>query len=132
MDVANLDEARRALAIRELGDGDHTEDEIQRFIRNSIGYWVSENRRGQCADEIGRWASGIGLDAVVWTDLRPKFQRENRVPTENEVLSFLLRLRTEKRSQNAEEYIRKAPHQIDTDYRGCIEAELKWTPIGDI
>ena len=35
--VADLDQAKKELAIRELGEGKHTEDKIQRFAQNSIG-----------------------------------------------------------------------------------------------
>jgi hypothetical protein len=69
---------------------------------------------------------------VVWTALPPKFNDQSgRIPTVDEVISFLQNLPQE-RQKNAEEYIRKTPRQIDTKYRRRIEAELNWTPIGEI
>lgn len=141
--VAGLDQAKRELAIRELGEGEHTEDQIQRFIQRSIGYWTSTEQKGQCADDIGRWASRTGLDAAVWTDLPPKsppvFQGEriiveaiDAVPTDKEVIAFLRNRQQSEKSQNAEEYIRKAPRQINTDYRRRIEEDLRWTATGEI
>jgi len=49
----------------------------------------------------------------------------------DEVVSFLRNLPQEKQ-RNAEEYIRKTPRQIDTEYRRRIEAEWNWTPTGEI
>ena len=46
--------------------------------------------RGKTANIIGRWASTLGLDAVVWTNLPPKFNgEEGRIPAVEEVISFL-------------------------------------------
>lgn len=45
---------------------------------------------GETSNIIGRWASSLGLDAVVWTNLPPKFNGEEvRIPTVEEVISFL-------------------------------------------
>jgi hypothetical protein len=121
MIVPDLDTATVTLAERE---GIKTEN-IQRYI----GYVsLTGSSNGQSADVIGRWASYIGLDAVVWTNLPPKFQGEARVPTVEEVISFL-QTRPLEIKQRAEEYVRKTPRQIDTEYRRRIEKELNWTPI---
>lgn len=120
MIVPDLDTAMLQLAEREGIKSEH--------IQRDIGYVSSTGlSNGQCADVIRQWASYIGLDAVVWTNLPPKFQGEPRVPTAEEVISFLQTLPQELK-QRAEEYVRRAPRQIDTEYRRRIELELKWTP----
>ncbi|MCJ7616171.1 MAG: hypothetical protein MUO43_06495 [Desulfobacterales bacterium] len=55
---------------------------------------------------IGRWANS----------LTPKDKIENEIAGWAE------------KKQNAEMYIRKAPKQIDTDYRRKIQTELGWSP----
>lgn len=120
MIVPDLDSARFKLAERE---GIKPEN-----VQRDIGYVSSTGlSNGQCADVIGRWASYIGLDVVVWTNLPPKFQGEMRVPSVEEVISFL-QTRSPEIKQRAEEYVRRAPRQIDTEYRRRIEAELNWIP----
>lgn len=100
-------------------------------ISHDIGWWTSPGTwQGQSAEAIGKWASLIGLDAVIWTNLAPKFYNEARVPTIEEVLSFLHK-QSPARKKRAEEYVRKAPRQIDTAYRRRIEAEFHWTPLPD-
>ena len=120
MIVPDLDTAKLKLAEREgikMGD-------IPRYI----GYVSSaRSSNGQSVEIIGRWASYIGLDAVVWANLPPRFQNEVRVPTVEEVLSFL-QTRPQETKKRAEEYIRRTPRQIDTEYRRRIEVELNWTP----
>ncbi len=119
--VPDLETAKSALADRE---GINSAD-----IPRNIGYVSSTGpSHGQAAETIGRLASSLGLDAVVWTNGPPKFQHERRVPIVEEILTFL-RTRPEDAKQQAEEYIRKTPKQIDTVYRRRIEAELNWTPI---
>jgi len=45
-----------------------------------------------------------------------------------DVLQYLRGLDRNKQ-ELAEEYIRKTPKQIDTDYRRAIESELGWTYV---
>jgi hypothetical protein len=101
------------------------------WISKHIGSWSSASPgEAGMAGEIGRWASRLELDGVVWTALPPSFHGQvGRIPTADEVISFLRGLPPE-RQQGAAEYIRKVPRQIDTEYRRRIEAELSWTPIG--
>ncbi len=121
--VPDIDTAKIKLAERE---GIKIED-----ITIYIGHWSSTGScNGKSVDIVGRWASSIGLDAVVWTNLPPKFRQEERVPTVEEVISFL-KIRSDTKG-HAEEYIRRTPRQIDTEYRRRIEAELDWTPISEI
>jgi hypothetical protein len=96
--------------------------------KESIAYWLATGSYGNSADIVGNWALSRDLDGVVWTNLPPRFDQEERVPTFEEVISFLKNLPTHERGY-AEEYIRKTPRQIDTEYRRGIEAELNWTPI---
>lgn len=115
--VERVDEAREALRKRE---GTSLEN---------IGVWRSEDSNESNPVEIGCWARTKGLDAVVWTALPPKFNGKNNViPSIEEAIEYLKNLSYEKR-RFAEEYIQKAPRQIDTPFRRRFEQEFSWTPL---
>lgn len=81
------------------------------------------------ADEIRRWAYMKKVDAVIWTDLPPKFEEITKVEfTEENVTSYLNNLPDGSR-EKAEEYIRKAPKQIRTKFRSVIEKTLGWVSV---
>jgi hypothetical protein len=123
MSVDELELAKSQLAERE-GIKD---ENIPRYV----GWWSpNSNSGGRFIAGIREWATQRALDAVVWTALPPKFeQTEGRVPKAEEVIGFLRRLPHEKR-RHAEEYVRRAPLQIDTEYRRVIESELGWRGLG--
>lgn len=119
----SLTEAKLALARRE-GISDE-------YVKRSIGYWdsVSNSSHGECAAEISAWAGALRLDAVVWTNLKVGLAKERgTLPSYDQVLKHLSSLRHQER-RVAEEYIRKAPLQIDTEYRRNLERDLGWSPI---
>jgi len=123
--ISDLDTAKISLAKREGIPAKN--------IQNYVGY-CSETMKsdGESSDAIAKWASRIGLDAVVWTALPSKFDgQDGKIPTAEDVISFL-RHPSQKYPGKAEEYIRKTPRQIDTEYRRRIEAELNWAPVGEI
>ncbi|SRR6266436_2021342 len=121
MSVASVNEARKALGARECSQSAEPE--------NCVDYWPRGSKNGAVARQIGQWARRLQIDAVVWTNLPPKFGDENeRIPTSKEVVNYLSGLTGEGR-ERAEEYIRKAPRQIDTNYRRAIEQELGWKPM---
>lgn len=74
------------------------------------------------------WLKVNNLDAAIWTDLKPKFKNKDKTPSIKEVLGHLTDLGYQAK-KHAEEYIRKTPKQIDTDYRREIEMKLGWTKI---
>ena len=77
---------------------------------------------------IEAWATGRGLDAVIWTALKPRFMGESgRIPDIGQVIDSLDGLEGETRAI-AERYVRRAPVQITTPYRAVIEERLGWTP----
>jgi hypothetical protein len=120
MSLSDLETAKAALANREG---------IKKArIKEHIGYWSNETKGGDYADEIGKWATSLRLDGVVWTALPPKAPKKKNgdFPTVEQVVIFLRDLPSYKR-QSAGEYIRKAPVQIDTEYRRQIEREFRWT-----
>ncbi|MDD5155095.1 MAG: hypothetical protein PHF11_01240 [Candidatus Omnitrophica bacterium] len=120
MSITDLDQAKKELARRERTD-----------IAN-IGSWPpNSNARHEFDKVIGEWAIQKNLEAVIWTALSPRFNsNEKRIPSVEEIISFLKGLPYEKRKY-AEEYIRKAPLQINTDYRRKIEVEFNWTPLAN-
>jgi hypothetical protein len=73
------------------------------------------------------WLKANGLDAVIWTDLPPKFDNKSEAPTEDEAVNYLEGLRGSSHDL-AKEYVRNTPIQIDTSYRRAFEAKLGWTP----
>jgi hypothetical protein len=95
---------------------------------NAIDEWPAKNGKSTPI-EIARWAERVGVEAVVWTALKPRFGKsEGTAPSIDEAIKYLRGLPYEKK-RHAEQYIRKAPRQIDTPYRRRFEQEFGWTPI---
>src|SRR5690606_7041692 len=125
-DYRAIDEAVLDLAVRE-GSG-----------RKSIGWYdkakdefLPEIFAHQ--DEIREWIKGRDFDAVIWTNLGEKWERKNDNGEKVEIkpdnrIDYLKKLDGPS-STSAEQYIRRAPKQINTKYRTKIEEELKWFPI---
>ena len=102
----------------------------EKNAEHDIAVWPSDQASESTVfgESIGNWANTLNLDAVIWTNLPPKFQGKNGyIPTAEEVIAYLSSLAGEKR-QTAEQYIRKAPRQIRTPYRTQIEQALGWSP----
>jgi len=114
----SLADAREALRIRE-GIPSSGRD-------RSIGYWsqegASEHDEVEC---IAEWALRKGLTGVVWTALKPRFEGRAYIPTAAQVVAYLEGLRGDTRLV-AEEYIRRAPSQVNTAYRRKIREVLGW------
>jgi hypothetical protein len=77
---------------------------------------------------IIQWLKSKDIDAAIWTGLSFSDKTNKNRPTLEYVLNHLRTLEYIKR-RTAEEYIRKAPKQIDTEFRRKIEVEFGWTPI---
>lgn len=78
-----------------------------------------------------QWLKDVAIDAVIWTDLPAKFGGKNGVkPSMEEAITYLQGL-DDNIKKLAEEYIRKAPPQIMTEYRLAFEEELGWI-YGDL
>ncbi len=122
LDVSDLDTAKQAQAAREgVSTGN---------IRHSIGWWTpAGNSQHPGAAAITDWAAARHFAGVVWTALKPKFGKVNRIPAEDEVVGHLSRRQGAERDI-AEEYVRLAPRQIVTPYRMAIEKALGWTASG--
>ena len=121
--VDSVGDARRVLADRE--------DVCLTRYPQSIGHWslADASRHHEPAD-IGEWARAKGVDAVVWTALKPRFNDKLITPSCAQVVGRMRSLEGPRRTK-AEEYVRKAPPQIKTAYRKAIELELGWTGLPD-
>jgi hypothetical protein len=118
----DLAKARESLRVRERVPPSHAADSIALWRRG-------ENPIAEPDAAISRWAAGRNLDAIVWTNLPPKFAgTDGRIPTEAEVIAYLQALEGKKR-EAAEQYVRRAPRQIATACRRAIEGALGWTPV---
>ena len=88
--------------------------------RHHIGLWRNGEPEPGSLPGLSEWADARAVDAVIWTDLPPKFQgEEGRIPSAEEVAAYLQGLPTEPKAA-AIEYIRRAPTQVDTAYRSAI------------
>ena len=119
MTVADVGEARRRLAEREGIASERVE--------GSTGHWSRDGQGSPCVLRIEAWAESRGIDDVIWTKLRPRWDGKERCPSSQTVVEYLAGLRGPTRDC-AEEYIRRAPGQIDTEYRRNIESVLGWVP----
>jgi len=123
LSVATLDKARRALAERE--------GIKEKNISRDIGCWnAGIGDAGNLTAEVGAWAAAKEITGVVWTALPVKFGKESRAPSAEEAVEYLAMLPESKKTV-AEEYVRKAPVQIRTPFRGIFERKFGWTPISD-
>lgn len=90
---------------------DETDDSIKKIVRD--------------------WLQIMNLDAAIWTGLESKFAgKNNKRPSIDDVIDHLRKLDGDDRAR-AEEYIRKAPKQVNTIYRKKIEADLGWMPLDE-
>lgn len=115
---AKAEQAQEALAGRE-GSG-----------IESIGLWPGPApKHAVGAEAIAAWAEAQGVDAVVWTALKPKFLGVFGQSPENAeaVLAYLRQLDGET-AEKAREYVTRASADLRTAYRAAIEAELGWMP----
>lgn len=94
----------------------------------AIGSWQHGGPSPNLIERLPEWAASRGIDAVVWTNLPAKFDgAKGSAPNCEQVINYLSEL-TGRVRDSAEQYIRFAPRQIDTQYRRKIEAVLHWTP----
>ena len=120
MNTANLNHAIDNLRNREG---------IPRNSGHLIGRWTMGQNTPAGLIDLSRWAKDKNIQSIIWTALGPRFSGQNgRVPTQHEAVAYLRGLQGQQRNA-AEEYIRRAPHQIDTAYRKRFERDLGWTPI---
>ena len=93
-----------------------------------IGDWSRRRPSPPSIPGLSEWALARNIDSVIWTKLPPQFKDDDTwQPNVEDVLRYLQALSGTKRDA-AEKYIRRAPRQIDTDYRRRIEAEFQWLP----
>lgn len=120
MDSPDLDSAREALRQREG---------IPQKGINRIGAWSVGDVPPESIINLPQWAEAHGIQGVIWTALPPRFDGKDQKPTKEQVLHYLASL-TGARRDATERYIRRAPRQVDTQYRRTIEVYLQWTPLG--
>ncbi|WP_157471847.1 hypothetical protein [Desulfuromonas sp. DDH964] len=123
MDVETVVEAKIELAKRE--------GISERFINKSVGFWdgASGKSQGKCSLPIAEWAESLKIGAVVWTNLKCGFKNSRgEMPNYLEILHYLKGLSPEDQKP-AEEYVRRAPIQVDTAFRRNLQKDLGWSPI---
>lgn len=116
LEQEDLDEARCLLARRE---GTRYENI---HLTHADG---SSSNNSEISAKVIDWLRVKKLDAAIWTGL--SYNRNGGRPSVSEVVKHLQKLEGCDR-ERAEEYVRKAPTQIDTEYRKKIVEEFGWTP----
>jgi diadenosine tetraphosphate (Ap4A) HIT family hydrolase len=104
--------------------------EHERTSVDNIGFVSIPDGSSRCSvtksilPTIKSWSKQKQLDAVVWTDLPPKFDDFSGL----NVLKYLRKLKG-RSARDAESYVRNAPPQIRTEIRSILEKELGWTQL---
>lgn len=125
MNAPGIEEAKQNLGLREY------EQATPKWIARRIGFWDRERgtMSGSEAGTIAAWGTAHGLDGVVWTDLPFGFKASaETMPSGAQVVAHLKALLGEQRDK-AEEYVRRAPAEVDTVFRRLIAAELGWHQV---
>jgi hypothetical protein len=127
LDVNSIQEARELLADAE---GITAKDRLSR-----IGYWClheSFGRLSEVTTDIGAWAGAAGLDAAIWTDLKPNLPDDEAQRFSMKLPVAVIR-QIEMNSSNpiwlseARDYVEKAPRQIATCCRGAMNEHFGWS-----
>ncbi len=71
---------------------------------------------------VREWAKQHGFDAVIWTDLPPKFKHDGKGFSVENAMEYLHTLKGE-RKEEAQKYIREAPKKVNTRLRRRVEEE---------
>ena len=102
-----------------------------RNVDKHTGHWPESDPSPTCISSLDGWAGCKGITDVIWKSLPPKFAELGHAecPSSTQVVRNLSGLYGPQRDA-AEEYVRNAPAQIDTEYRRRIEADLGWTKRG--
>ncbi len=118
MTTDSLGEAKVSLKIREGIKKDS--------LIHSIG--KDENSENAVHLTVKDWLIEKDIDYAIWTGLSFSKKTDNQRPSIDKIIEHLNSIDL-RECKAAEEYIRKAPKQIDTEYRRKIELKLGWTPI---
>ncbi len=122
MATEDLTEAKNSLGVREG------------IPKSKFASWIAsiektEKAPGEIQKIIQSWAESLDLDDVIWTNIPAKFNGiDNTEPTPEEAIQYINSLDINRQAL-AEEYVRKAPKQIDTQFRRKFESEFGWTFI---
>jgi len=120
-DHASLESAKTDLWLRETP-------------KERAGKWIYSWRSGEKAPklvlDLEKWAKEKNIDAVIWTGLPPKWNGTNgSAPSKEEAVSWFKKQITDGEAAFAEEYVRCAPKQIDTEYRRAFVERLGWEAV---
>lgn len=103
--------------------------------RSAIGYFDKNNNKSypesfEYLKNIKEWLSKHPeIDAVIWTNLGANWKETDRIKSKKRDRLEHLKALDGPTKAIAEEYIRKTPIQIATNFRKEIENEFKWYPI---
>jgi len=122
---AKMDNMELKAAIEAL----RNRESIPKSSIEKIGNWSVGEDSPNHIPELPEWAKSVGVDAVIWTALGPKFnEKDGEVPSAEQAVQYLRTL-SGSALDEAEKYIRNTPAQIDTEYLRRFEVELGWKPV---
>jgi len=91
---------------------------------------TAHQRHPQAVKAIAAWADGRGLDAAIWTALGSNFEEKTRKQFSVEAAIQYLESRDKKTLDAALDYIRRAPHEVQTPVREAVT--IRWPEAGTV
>jgi len=117
-------------SVRALADREGVTSSDDSVLPSQIAFWSQDKSTGQKeAAIIGEFARRVGLDAVVWTALKPGMDKDSRgiAPAAQDLVDHLKEL-PQHAFQKAEAYVRNAPITVDTTNRRLFAEVFGWFP----
>ncbi len=100
--------------------------ECKKLALPCVHHWCVGDSADDSSSGVAGWAKTKEMDAVIWTSLGPRFNKDERPPSEDEAVAYLYALTKNGIEAKAKEYFQNAPIQIETAYRARIRKELGW------
>jgi hypothetical protein len=117
--VSNLNDLEEAIENLRVREDTPFREDIG-FVNVSTGAYQIRDQNQFLKERLMKWGRKKKMEALIWTDLEPIFHERTGMDFSLENVEKFIRSLDEQEWSRAEEYIRRAPVQTQTQLRSAI------------